>query len=112
MEWSKVIYVFFTLMSLTTIAGYLYDPTGLMFFIAASVNMVSTILKMGIRNLLAAELLAASVVADFHLIPAVIALVAYDNSGLAIALAIGAIIANMFAMALVLIESAKIKDEY
>jgi len=112
MDWGKVIYVFFTLMSITSIAGFLYDHTALALFMAGSLNLVSTVLKIGVRNLLSAELLASSLVADLHLIPAFLYLQMKDNLEWAIALAIGAFIANIFSMALVLIESSKTRDEY
>jgi hypothetical protein len=79
---------------------------------AGSLNLISTVLKLGVRNLLAAELLASSLVADLHLIPAFIIMEISGNVTWAIALAIGALIANMFSMALVLIESNKTRDEY
>ena len=112
MDWGKVVYVFFTLMSLTSTAGFLYEHTAVALFVAASLNLVSTILKLGVRNLLSAELLASSLVADLHLIPAFIYLELIGNLQWAIALAIGALIANLFSMALVLIESSKTRDEY
>ena len=112
MDWGKVVYVFFSLMSLTSIAGFLYEHTAVSLFVAASLNLVSTILKIGVRNLLSAELLASSLVADLHLIPAFIYLVVLDNLSWAIALSIGALIANVFSMGLVYIESSKIRDEY
>ncbi len=112
MDWSKVTYVFFILMSLTSTAGFLYEHTSLSLFIASSLNIVSTILKIGVRNILAAELLAGSLVADLHLIPAFIALEIYNNLEIAISLAIGAVIANVFSIGLVLIESAKVREEY
>jgi len=112
MDWGKVIYVFFTLMSITSIAGFLYDHTALALFMAGSLNLVSTVLKIGVRNLLSAELLASSLVADLHLIPAFLYLQMKDNLEWAIALAIGAFIANIFSMSLVLIESSKTRDEY
>ncbi len=112
MDWGKVVYVFFTLMSLTSTAGFLYEHTAVALFVAASLNLVSTILKLGVRNLLSAELLASSLVADLHLIPAFIYLELMGNMKWAIALAIGALLANIFSMALVLIESSKTRDEY
>ena len=112
MDWGKVVYVFFTLMSLTSTAGFLYEHTAVALFVAASLNLVSTILKLGVRNLLSAELLASSLVADLHLIPAFIYLELIGNMEWAIALAIGALLANIFSMALVLIESSKTRDEY
>ena len=112
MDWGKVIYVFFSLMSLTSTAGFLYEHSGVALFVAASLNLVSTILKIGVRNLLAAELLASSLVADLHLIPAFIYLEVAENMEVAIALAIGALLANIFSMGLVYIESSKNRDEY
>ncbi len=112
MDWGKVIYVFFSLMSLTSIASFLYEHTPVSLFIAASLNLISTILKIGVRNLLSAELLASSLVADLHLIPAFIYLVIIGNSELAIGLTIGALIANVFSMGLVYIESSKTREEY
>ncbi len=112
MDWGKVIYVFFTLMSLTTSAGFLYEDSAYALFIAGSVNVVSTFLKIGVRNLLSAELLAGSLVADLHLIPAFFALQFYDNVALAIGLVIGAVIANVFSIILVVIESSKTKEVF
>jgi len=112
MDWGKVVYVFFSLMSLTSIAGFLYENTAISLFVAASVNLVSTILKIGVRNVLSAELLASSLVADLHLIPAFVFLVIVQDDSWAIALAIGALIANVFSMGLVYIESSKAKEEY
>ncbi|MEA3352279.1 MAG: DUF6394 family protein [Campylobacterota bacterium] len=111
MDWGKVIYIFFSLMSLTTTAGFLYDHNAVALFVAAGVNVISTILKIGVRNLLAAELLASSLVADLHLIPAFIVYTFTDNVEMAIGLAIGAVVANTFAVALALIESAKSSDK-
>ena len=112
MDWGKVIYVFFSLMSLTSIAGFLYEHSAVALFVAGSLNLVSTFLKIGVRNLLSAELLASSLVADLHLIPAFIYLEVVGNLKWAIALTIGALIANIFSIGLVYIESSKNRDEY
>ncbi|MEJ2500904.1 MAG: DUF6394 family protein [Campylobacterales bacterium] len=112
MDWGKVVYVFFTLMSLTSTAGFLYEHSAVSLFVAASLNLISTILKIGVRNLLSAELLASSLVADLHLIPAFIYLVVVGNIQIAIGLTIGALIANVFSMGLVYIESSKTREEY
>ena len=110
MMWGKVAFIFFALMSLTTTAGFLFEPDITALSIAVGVNIISTILKFGVRHLLSMELLASSFVADLHLIPALIALVVYNNIFLSVALAIGAIIANIYSVFLVLIESVK-KDQ-
>ncbi len=112
MDWGKVVYVFFALMSLTSIAGFLYEHGSTVLFVAASLNLVSTFLKIGIRNLLSAELLASSIVADLHLIPAFIYLEILGNLEWAIALTIGALIANLFSIGLIYIESSKIHEKY
>jgi hypothetical protein len=110
MEWGKVIYVFFSLMSLTTTAGFLYEQNETALFIAAGVNILSTILKIGVRNLLSAELFASSLVADLHLVPAFFFLQTGDHKT-AISLAIGAVVANTFSILLVVVESAKTRNE-
>lgn len=112
MDWGKVIYVFFALMSLTSIAGFLYEHSSVVLFVAGSLNLVSTFLKIGVRNLLSAELLASSLVADLHLIPAFIYLEVIGNLEWAIALTVGALIANIFSIGLIYIESSKIHEEY
>ena len=111
MDWAKVTYIFFSLMSLTTTAGFLYEPNTIALFVAAGVNVISTILKLGVKNLLAAELLASSLVADLHLIPAFLVLTFTNDLPLTISLAIGAVVANIFSVALALIESAKSQDK-
>lgn len=114
MDWGKVTYIFFALMSLTTTAGFLYEQNEIALFIAASVNLISTFLKIGVKNILSAELFASSLVADLHLIPSFIILQVSQSGNIKVvmALAIGAIIANIFSLALVLIESSKIRDEF
>ena len=112
MDWGKVIYVFFSLMSLTSVAGFLFEHSAISLFVAASLNLVSTFLKIGVRNLLSAELFASSLVADLHLVPAFIYLEVVGDLEWAIALAIGALIANLFSIGLVYVESLKAQDEY
>lgn len=112
MNWGRVIYTFFALMSLTTTAGYLYDQNEITLFIAASVNLISTLLKVGVRNMLSAELFASSLVADLHLIPAFILTVTSGSETIIYALVIGGGIANVFSLFLLLSESAQNKDEF
>ena len=110
MDWGKVFFIFFSLMSLTSIAGYLYDPNVIMLFIAMTVNFMSTTMKIGVKKLLSAELLASSLVADFHLIPAFIFSQVFGNEKVAFALVIGGLIANIVSTILVFIESSNTKD--
>ena len=112
MNWGKVFYIFFTLMSLTTSAAFLYENSAVALFIAGSVNVISTLMKIGVRNILSAELLAGSLVADLHLIPAFFALQFYDNHPLSVGLVIGAVIANVYTIIVSMIESAKKKEDF
>jgi len=79
---------------------------------AGSVNMVSTLLKIGVRNILSAELLAGSLVADLHLIPAFFALQFYANDKIAVGLVIGAVIANLYTIFVSMIESSREKVDF
>ncbi len=112
MNWGKVSYIFFALMSLTTTAGFLYEDNATSLFVAASINVVSTLLKIGVKNILSAEMFASSLVADLHLIPAFILFEIYNNKTTAMAMAIGAVVANLFSMALVIVEAAKTREEF
>jgi len=112
MQWGKVFYIFFTLMSLTTSAAFLYDEALVALFVAGSVNVISTIMKIGVRNTLSAELLAGSLVADLHLIPAFFALKFYEQHTLAVGLVIGAVVANIYTIIISMIESSKEKADF
>jgi hypothetical protein len=112
MNWGKVFYIFFTLMSLTTSAAFLYENSVVALFIAGSVNIISTLLKIGVRNLLSAELLAGSLVADLHLIPAFFALQFAGNDRIAVGLVIGAVVANIYTIIVSMIESSKEKADF
>ena len=103
MNWSRVIYTFFALMCLTTVAGFLYDHNDITLFIAASINLISTLLKIGVRNMLSAELFASSLVADLHLIPALVIMMNSGFNSIVFGLALGGLVANAFSMVLILI---------
>jgi len=115
LNWGKVFYIFFTLMSLTTSVSFLFENTVIALFAAASINLISSILKLGVRNLLSAELLAGSLVADLHLLPAFL-VYQFGNTathkGLIIGLVIGAIIANVYTIVISIVESAKTKEDF
>ena len=115
MNWGKVFYIFFTLMSLTTSVSFLFEPSVTALFAAASINMISSLLKLGVRNLLSAELLAGSLVADLHLLPAFL-MFQFGTTGthtdLIMGLVAGAIIANLYTIIISIVESAKTKEEF
>ncbi|HIP41794.1 MAG TPA: hypothetical protein EYG90_04700 [Campylobacterales bacterium] len=114
MNWGKVFYIFFTLMSLTTSVSFLYEHTVVALFAAGSINLVSTILKLGVRNLLSAELLAGSLVADLHLLPSffMFQFGSGEDINLIVGLVIGAIIANIYTLVISIVESAKTKEDF
>lgn len=115
MNWGKVFYIFFTLMSLTTSVSFIFEHSVIALFAAASINLISSILKLGVRNLLSAELLAGSLVADLHLLPAFF-MYQFGNTGthaeLITGLVIGAIIANVYTIVISIVESAKTKEDF
>ncbi len=102
-------------MSLTTSVSFLFEHSVTALFAAASINMISSLLKLGVRNLLSAELLAGSLVADLHLLPAFLM---YQfgstgtHEGLITGLVVGAIIANVYTIIISIVESAKTKEEF
>ena len=112
MDWGKVTFVFFILMSLTSTVGFLYEQNLVMLFIAGGVNILSTILKIGVRSFMSAELMAASLVADLHLIPAFIYMQVVNDVNVAVALALGALVANVVSILFIAIESIKSYNNY
>lgn len=110
MDWGRILYIFFTLMSLTSTIGFLFDSNIVLLFLAAAINFISTTLRIGTRKLLSSELLAGSIVADFHLIPAFLWLQILGDLDVAYALSVGALVANLFSIIIIFIESAKIRD--
>ncbi|CAA6814616.1 MAG: Unknown protein [uncultured Campylobacterales bacterium] len=111
MNWERITYTFFTLMSLTTVAGFVYLNDAVILFIAAGFNLMSTFLKIGIKNALSAQMLASSLVSDLHLIPAFLAMVIFDSTTTAVALSVGALVANLVSVVFVIIESTKNNDD-
>ena len=99
-------------MCLTTVAGFLYDHSDITLFIAASINLISTLLKIGVRNMLSAELFASSLVADLHLIPALVIMMNSGFNSIVFGLALGGLVANAFSMVLILIEAGKSRDDF
>lgn len=112
MDWGKVTFIFFILMSLTSTVGFLYEQNLMMLFIAGGVNILSTILKIGVRSFMSAELMAASLVADLHLIPAFIYMQMFNDIKVTVALALGAMVANIVSVIFISIESIKSYNNY
>ncbi len=105
MEWRMVSTTFFLLMALTTTVSYLFHANGYELIIAVSMNLIATTLKLGARRTTGAMTMAASLVADFHLIPALWAFYHAGNVELSIALAWGAVVANIVSTILLITEA-------
>ncbi|TLD80522.1 hypothetical protein LS68_007205 [Helicobacter sp. MIT 05-5293] len=110
MDWGKVFFVFFSIMSLTFTLGFLYESNIVILFIATAINFIATTIRVGVKNTLSAEMFASSLVADFHLIPAFVFLQVFGDIEIATALVIGAVVANLFSVILMCIEGAKSKE--
>jgi hypothetical protein len=111
MEWRMVWTTFFLLMALTTIVSYLFTQNGLELILAVSMNLIATTLKLGARRIVGAMMMAASLVADFHLIPALAAFYYFQNVGLATSLAWGAVVANAVSIILLILEGVLRQQE-
>lgn len=105
MEWRLVWTTFFLLMALTTTVSFLFHGSGYELIVSVSMNLIATTLKLGARRTTGAMTMAASLVADFHLIPALWAFYAYGNTDLAISLAWGAVVANIVSVLLLITEA-------
>ncbi|OBV28411.1 hypothetical protein BKN38_00440 [Helicobacter sp. CLO-3] len=110
MDWGRIIFIFFTLSSATSTAGFLFAPEVTILFVAVALNLIATTLKIGVRKKLSSELFASSIVADLHLLPAFGVYQVFHNEKLAFVFAIGAMMANLFSLVLLLIESAQKQD--
>ena len=105
MEWRMIWVTFFLLMALTTLVSYLFHGNGYELIVAVSMNLIATTLKIGDRRTTGAMTMAASLVADFHLIPALLAFYHFNNAELATSLAWGAAVANIVSVILLIIEA-------
>lgn len=110
MDWGKIVFIFFTLSSATSTAGFLFAPDVAILFVTVALNLIATTLKIGVRKKLSSELFASSIVADFHLLPAFGILQVLHNEKLAYVFVIGAMMANIFSLILLFIESAQKQD--
>lgn len=111
MQWGKVFNTFFIIMALTTNIGFIYDPTAYELIMATSFNLIATTLKLGKRGIVSAEILATSLVADLHLLPALYLFFVLQSVTSAQGLALGAAVANVISMIFVIIDITKIEED-
>ncbi|CCB79452.1 DUF6394 family protein [Helicobacter bizzozeronii] len=110
MDWGRVIFTIFSLLSTTSLAGFLYEPNIVILFTAMAINLIATTLKIGVQKQFASELMGGSLVALLHLLPAFVFLQILNNIIFAYVLVIGALISNVFCLILLIIDSTKNTD--
>ncbi len=104
MRLRKILTHFFILMALTTNISFIVSPNPYELVLTISMNLFATILKMGEGRILSNELMASSLVADLHLIPAGFIYFLGDKDE-AVGLAMGALAANIISIILGIIET-------
>jgi hypothetical protein len=105
MEWRTVWTTFFLMMALTTTVSFLSHSHGYELIIAVSMNIIATTLKIGARRTTGAMTMAASMAADFHLIPALWTFYYFGNPAMATGLAWGAVVANIVSVILLIVDA-------
>lgn len=103
-QWGKVWSDLFIFLALTSNIGFLVSNDPYQLVIALGVNFIATVLKFNIKKFMAAELLATAIISDLHLIPAAILYFSGSSSSLVTGLAVGAAVANILSVTLVIID--------
>ena len=125
MSLEKTLFAFVIVLALTLNVGFVYgDPTVISYHnpydlaIALVVSLIATVMKFGERSLLGSTMLATSLVADVQLIAAALvwavsglggAQVGASDSVMIISLAMGAMVANVVSVILLVIETASLR---
>lgn len=121
MSSERVWFRFFVLLALTLNVGFVYGDIDnpihhdkIELFLAFVVSLVCTILKFGDRSYMGALLLATSLVADVQLLAAIVLWTFATTVGSAqivtiVSLSVGAMVANLVSVVLVVIEAATLR---
>ena len=125
MSFEKILFAFVIVLALTLNVGFVVgDPTIIEhhnireLFVALIVSLIATVLKFGERSLLGSTMLATSLVADVQLMAASIVWVAVGFDGgvvsprdsvTVVSLAMGAMVANVVSVTLLVIETASLR---
>lgn len=125
MSFDKILFAFVIVLALTLNVGFVvgdiddiahHDKYELA--LAIVVSLVATVMKFGDRSLLGSTMLATSLVADVQLIAAAVVWASATLNGVAISehdtvivvsLAIGAMVANVISVVLLMIETASLR---
>ncbi|OSM02583.1 DUF6394 family protein [Magnetofaba australis] len=105
MAWRLIWTTFFLLMALTTTVSFLFHGNGYELIIAVCMNLIATMLKLGTRHAIGSMMMSASLVSDFHLIPALGAFYVAGNLEMTKAMVWGALVANAISVLFLVIEA-------
>jgi len=125
MSFEKILFAFVIVLALTLNVGYVAGDIDNIdhhnvyeLFLALVVSLIATVLKFGDRSLLGSTMLATSLVADVQLIAAAVVwsvtsfgdtpLTSHDTITV-VSLAIGAMVANVVSVVLLVIETASLR---
>jgi hypothetical protein len=125
MSTERVLFAFVIVLALTLNVGFVAGDINDIahhnryeLFAAVVVSLIATIMKFGDRSALGSTMLATSLVADLQLIAAAMAWGFYGSAGAAlgahqsatiVSLAIGAVVANVVSVVLLIIEMANLR---
>lgn len=125
MSTERVLFAFVIVLALTLNVGFVVGDIGVIgyhnvyeLFATIVVNLIATIMKFGDRSALGSTMLATSLVADLQLIAAGVAWGIYNQlatplsahqSATIVSFAIGAMVANVVSVVLLVIEMANLR---
>jgi len=125
MSYDKILFAVVIVLALTLNADFVYgDPEIIAYhnkyvlFFALVISLMATVLKFGERSLLGSTMLATSLVADVQLIGAALTwaylsvdgdTVSAADSVTIVSLAVGALVANVVSVILLVIETASLR---
>ncbi|HQY69917.1 MAG: hypothetical protein IPF57_13900 [Gammaproteobacteria bacterium] len=125
MSFDKILFAFVIVLALTLNVGFVvgdiddiahHDKYELA--LAIVVSLIATVMKFGDRSLLGSTMLATSLVADVQLIAAAVvwasatldgAAISEHDTVIVVSLAIGAMVANVISVVLLMIETASLR---
>jgi Ca2+/H+ antiporter, TMEM165/GDT1 family len=125
MSFDKILFAFVIVLALTLNVGFVvgdiddithHDKYELA--LAIVVSLIATVMKFGDRSLLGSTMLATSLVADVQLIAAAVvwasatlngAVISEHDTVIVVSLAIGAMVANVISVVLLMIETASLR---
>lgn len=125
MSFDKILFAFVIVLALTLNVGFVVGDIGRIdhhdvyeFALAIVVSLIATVMKFGDRSLLGSTMLATSLVADVQLIAAAVvwavatlggAEISEHSTVTVVSLSIGAVVANVVSVVLLVIETASLR---